>query len=782
MIDLVADSRILNVELLPAILADQLFDYRQWFDNLRRATREGRSFQGELNPMASNLGRWLATYQTEDPTLGERLDALGEAQHRLHAVATAVAKLLDRGRIGPARERFDREGPPAFAAFRAAVKNTREYVDERLTGYDVAINYVFGDVDRAFTESIAALREVSREVTARARVDSEQAVATGDRSRFIALAATGVGLLLALGFGLALARHMTRRLGRAVTMLGELEQGHLDVRLDLPGRDEISDMSRAMDVFAEDLQARVLGVNAVSGELVEVSERITMAARGVDGAARAQAEGVTATSEAVGEIAASVREVGEGVEVLSTASANSTSSVLEMSANSEELAGNAESLARIVEEVGSAISEMAVSIQQVAGNTGVLKESSDATASSVTQMQSALGRVDGSIRETAQATEGVLRDVESGQASVERTSTGIQEIRQASKITSEAIASLSDKVENIGRILAMIDDITDQTGLLALNAAIIAAQAGEHGKGFAVVAEEIRELSDRATRSTREIADVIGSVQQETGRVVEAVARVERRVTEGEELSRASGSALEKIVQGIQAVDQRMEQIARATREQAAGAEVIGGAMDRVAEMVDQNVGATREQNNAVGTITAAVEDLRNLTLQVRTSAREQSCGSKSIAGSMADVDEMIRKINQACAEQTRGSRRIEDAVEAIRRFAEANLESTAILQAAVHSQNRQIDVLKEQMGAFRVTECPALPSGIEEQAEAGDLVLMELEPAVAEAVMERENKAGRQRTEAPVKGTPPESSEPNRRLNRQHSRGTVPGDKRSHH
>jgi methyl-accepting chemotaxis protein len=716
MIALVADNRIVNIELLSGILAGHLLDHRQWFDDLRHAVTDRVPFRGDTNPLTCGFGRWLPTYQSEDPTLQNLLTGLRNPHERLHEAGEKISQLVARGRFKEAQALLNGEGRPALDDFQQAVEATRSYVDDRLTGFDVAINYAFGDVAKAFDGSVKALKAVSAEVTAQAVSDSERASTTGRRSQFIALAATLGGLALALALGLGLARHMARRLRRSVEVLRELEQGHLDVRLELPGKDEISDMSRAVDVFADDLQQRVRGVKGAADELVEVSAGISQASLQVDRAARSQADGVAATGTAVAEIAASVKQVGEGVAILSAASAKSTSSALEMSANSEELAGNAETLALIVDGVGSSITQMATSIQQVAANTGVLKESSDATAASVSQMQTSLLQVEKNIRETAVITEGVRRDVESGQVSVERTSAGIDDIRLASRVAGEAMAVLSDKVKNIGQILAMIDNVTDQTSLLALNATIIAAQAGEHGRGFAVVAEEIRELSERTSHSTREITAVIDSVQQETGRVVDAVARVERSVGEGEELSRASGAALTKIVTGVQDVDRRMEQIARATDEQAQGAEVIGDAMQRVSRMVDQTVGATREQSLAAGSITTAVEQLRELALQLKNAAREQSSGSKVIAVAMEEIDEMIRRINLASAEQVRGGQQIGQAMEEIRRFAEANLTSTDLLQEAVSSQHLQIKVLREQMGAFRIEAAQVKAAG-----DAGD-------------------------------------------------------------
>ena len=722
MVSLVADNRIDKVEILPGVMSQYLSHYRQWFEDLRLAVRSRRRFTGDLNPYASDFGHWLASYHSsttstisEDPTLTDQLTAVQQSHDALYDMANKVDDLLAKGRFGEARALLAKQGQSRMEALQNAMDAVRNYAADRVTQFDLAADFAFGDVAKAFTACIGSLRDLSAAVASQATKDGAEADHLSSHSQLIALAATAVGLLLALGFGLALARHMVRRLRRAMEMLKELEEGHLDARLELPGQDEISEMSRAMDAFAEDLQRRVMGVNTAARQMVTVSGDITTVAYQVSEAANSQAKEVATASEAAREIGRSVKQVGQGVAVLSTASASSTSSALEMSANSEELAGSSESLAEIADQVGSAIAEIAASIQQVADNTGVLKESSDATVSSVAQMDSSLERIERAIRDTADVTERVRRDVESGRISVEATIDGINEIRHASQVTTEATASLSGKVQNISRILAVIDDITDQTGLLALNATILAAQAGKHGEGFAVVAREIRELSERTSLSTREIGEMIDEVQTETDRVVEATASADRRVVEGEKLSLASGEVLAKIVAGIQEVDRRMEQITHATDEQAREAGMISKAMEQVSQMVDQTVMTTREQSNTTRSIHGAVEQMRGLTLQVQAATREQSNGSKIIAGDMEKINDMIQKINQACNEQTRQRERISEAVETIQHGAEVSLESTSVLQEVVANQNRQIGVLRDQMSAFRIgsVDCgPAKKSG----------------------------------------------------------------------
>jgi len=549
------------------------------------------------------------------------------------------------------------------------------------------------------TELRLASAEAAR-LTETARVKLVEASHQARRNLIITFVLTVV--LLGLLF-IIFRNSLISPLKKTVRMISELEQGHLDVRLGLTGKDEINHMGQAMDALATDLQNRVKGVNAVSLQLVEVSGNIATASKSVDASAKAQVEGVDKTAAAVEKISNSAKSIGEGVAVLAASVSESTAYAVEMSASSEQLAATTEDLASNVEEVGASIAEIATSLRQVADNTDTLKESSDATASSASQMNALAKQMEENITSAAGITDAVLQDAEAGRATVEASINGIKQIRDASQMTSRAISVLSEKIINISTILAMIEAVTEETSLLALNAAIIAAQAGQHGKGFSVVAEEIRELSDRTNNSTKEIADVINEVHHETEKVVQAIASTERSVGEGEELSRASGTAWQKIVEGIQDVDRRMELISSATCEQTLGSRSILTEMEKVAEMVDQTVSATREQTKSAQNIMASVEQMNELTYQVKNSTSEQNTGSKSIAKAMEEINRLLQEINQACENQNIESSEITQAIEQIHRYANTNLEATGSLHEAVTELDSQVQVLKTEMGTFRL-------------------------------------------------------------------------------
>jgi methyl-accepting chemotaxis protein len=512
-----------------------------------------------------------------------------------------------------------------------------------------------------------------------------------------------VAVLVAIFLGGLATRNIMRRVDKMVKALHNGADGDLTVRVEVDSGDELGRLSDDFNAMTTKLEEMVCKVNRSISGLIQISGNILKASRQVVSAAEMQSEGVEQTSSAVIEISASVREVGDSVENLSVSSAETSASILEMAASVEEVAMNAESLMQMVEEVSSSINEMAASIKHIGSGVISLMDAATSTASSVAEMDTSIKQVERISQDTVAISAEVRKDAEIGKKAVENTIAGIMEIRRSSKITSEVIETLSERAGDIGTILSVIDEVAEQTNLLALNAAIIAAQAGEHGKGFAVVADEIKELADRTTVSTREIATVITGFQDETRRAVAAINKAEERIAEGEQLSQKSGDALMKIVAGAEKSSSQLDAIARATEEQAQGSHSIRVAMDRVAEMVAQIAAATKEQGKGSELITGAVVRMQELTAQVRSSTREQSTAGNFIARSSEDATGMIRHIRSACDEQTRGSEQILKAVENIHRSADINVAAARVMDDSMADLSRQIGTLQKEMENFKV-------------------------------------------------------------------------------
>lgn len=496
---------------------------------------------------------------------------------------------------------------------------------------------------------------------------------------------------------------VTRPIKRCVDFAKQVAGGSLEDRLTINACGEVGDLATAMNTMAENLHSIVSRLNASTKELTAIDRNIETATRQVLGATHLQEEAVNETSRTVQLINSSVLNISDGVDRLSCSATETSSSILQMAASIEEVALNTDKLGESVDEVSSSIIQMATSIKGIGNNISSLLDASTTTASSVAEMDATIRQVERNAMDTAIISETVKTDAANGLTSVQETIVGMQEIRRASQITAEVVEHLSLRAHDIGAILSVIDEVAEQTNLLALNAAIIAAQAGEHGKGFAVVADEIKELAERTSSSTREIAQVITGVQEDTGRAVAAINQAELAICAGEELSDRSGQALEKIVSGVRQAGLQIDAIARATVEQAKGSQSIRIAMEQVEEMVEQMANSAREHSRGSDLITVAVERMREMTGQVRGSTREQSKASALIAKATEDVTAMIDRIREACSDQTEHSRSIDRMVEHIRQSSVSSSQAAQVMNSAVTGLSRQIDQLENEMSGFKI-------------------------------------------------------------------------------
>lgn len=533
---------------------------------------------------------------------------------------------------------------------------------------------------------------------------AEQRVAASIRIKIAVSAAVMIAVILLITLlSYFITTSITRPLRNCVNFAKAMAAGRLDARLEVLGGGEAADLAHALNIMAENIHSMVSRIDSASEVLTSIDNNLESAARQVVNSAEMQEKSVLETSRAVVQINKSVHEVYEGIDKLSLSATETSASSLEMAATIEEIAMSAEKLGEAVDEVSSSITEMASSIKEVGTSIVNLLDASTTTASSIAEMDATIKQVEKNAMNSASISETVRNDAETGKKAVLEAIAGMQAIRASSKITSEVVETLSLRVNDIGNILSVIDEVAEQTNLLALNAAIIAAQAGEHGKGFAVVADEIRELAERTSSSTREIAAVIKGVQEETCRAVDAISRAEESIETGEKLSLRSGTALEKIVSGAERAGIQVSEIAKATVEQARGSQSIREAMESVEEMVGNIANSAREHSRGTDMISASVERMKDLTIHVRTSTREQSRASNLIAQSSEEVTERVDQIREACRTQVESSALISKSVNNIEGATTANSQATKVMNAAVEDLTRQIDLLEKEMAGFKI-------------------------------------------------------------------------------
>jgi methyl-accepting chemotaxis protein len=398
----------------------------------------------------------------------------------------------------------------------------------------------------------------------------------------------------------------------------------------------------------------------VRGMARGMKETLASVSEAAAGTGDGQASEILEATSVIEEMGDSIKGMTENTERLSVSAEESSSSILEMGATVEEVSGNMEGLSHSVEESVSSVEQMTSAIREVARNVEGLSEVAEQTNSSMDEMATTIKQVEENALESRRLSEEMVSASAQGSERVTATIAGIAAIRGASEEAQRVITSLGRRAEEIGEILDVIDEVAEERNLLALNAAIIAAQAGEHGRGFSVVADEIKDLAERVGTSAKEIGKLIRSVQEESGNAVGAVRQGSELVAEGERLSQEAGRALEDITKSARRSGEMIGEIAQATAEQSKGSESVAVAMDgseqvmgasmSMRDVAQQVKGMINEQARGSGRITQNIENIRYMVQQIHIPVQSHRDGATHSAAPLEQIREKAGKREKAAA------------------------------------------------------------------------------------------------------------------------------------
>jgi methyl-accepting chemotaxis protein len=348
------------------------------------------------------------------------------------------------------------------------------------------------------------------------------------------------------------------------------------------------------------------------------------------------------------------RLLNESAQDLSKAAGQAEQATGQIAGATQQVAKGAAEQAHSMQDTLKALEQLAGAIDQIARGAQDQAKMIEKNVGMVNQVSGAINQVSVNAVQATDSSKAASETANNGAQMVQKTIKEMEEIKNTIDKASEKVSELGSRSKEIGKIVATINDIADQTNLLALNAAIEAARAGEQGRGFAVVADEVRKLAERSSASTKEIAELIGNIQAGVSQTIAAMEKGTGQIAGGYELATRAGVALEEILARSKDMGEKVARISAATQELAQASSEMVKLSDSISAVVEENTAATEEMAATARQVSKSIESVAGIAEQNSASTEQVSASAEEITAQIQQVAQMSKALLQAAEDFSR--------------------------------------------------------------------------------------------------------------------------------
>lgn len=478
-------------------------------------------------------------------------------------------------------------------------------------------------------------------------LDEVQSTANQLRNSILWVAAFSV--VVVIGLALVFGSTLTRPLLLLSEILDSLGLGNLDQKsaqvalLHLTQRqDEYGVMSRALEKLKEYLRL----IAETSGQIARGDLSAQLISRSdEDEIGNALSQMLTGLRALIGEVKENASQMEAASVTLEATSAQAGQATSQISTTIQQVAQGINQQTEAVTQTATSADQMAHAIQGVSSGTQEQAHAVERAAEITAQITSAIRQVASNAQTSAQGASQAAQTARQGTQTVAETIQSMRSIKAKVGQSAEKVQEMGQRSDQIGEIVETIDEIASQTNLLALNAAIEAARAGEQGKGFAVVADEVRKLADRSSQATKEIGTLIQGIQTTVREAVSAMEAGAKEVESGVVHANQAGEALQSIFGAVETVNLQVDEIASAAHQISLSSTDLVTAMGSVSEVVQGNIRATTAMLNSSQVVAEAVESIASVSEENSAAVEEVSASTEEMNAQVDEVGAAARSL-----------------------------------------------------------------------------------------------------------------------------------------